>query len=227
MRWKLGNGRNISICKQPWLRDKSNPKVNTLATAEIQHLRVFDLMLPQVNALNHQLINTIFQDRYAQQIRSIPLLDIQRVKMESFWAWAGTCFIHYVMPIDCWWRICGRLAEYLEDWSSYKGNIIHVGSSQRLLAYKIQLTREGGKLLSIVPSLWAKGGGRHTHSCQNHDFTNPLTPSELIVSKIEKGVESCDNHRIVRVCNFNYDFAVKIAAKSQLSKTQCIWFFCV
>ncbi|GAU12957.1 hypothetical protein TSUD_97680 [Trifolium subterraneum] len=73
LRWRLGNGDNINVWRQPWLHDSNQPHVTTTMIEGREEMKIAELIINSSITWNHELIQHIFNDRYAHEIAKIPL----------------------------------------------------------------------------------------------------------------------------------------------------------
>ena len=73
IRWRIGNGTQIDVWTDPWLRDDMNFWVQTTPGTELDGLRVSDLMIPGRLEWDAELLEELFVARDVAEIQSIPL----------------------------------------------------------------------------------------------------------------------------------------------------------
>ncbi|MCH79971.1 hypothetical protein A2U01_0000733, partial [Trifolium medium] len=73
LQWRIGNGANVPIWKQPWLRDETCAFVTTEVVAGRENMNVGDLINHNTRTWNIELIHQIFNPRDASEIIKIPL----------------------------------------------------------------------------------------------------------------------------------------------------------
>ncbi|PNX78963.1 ribonuclease H, partial [Trifolium pratense] len=84
-RWSIGNGANIKVMSDPWLREKDGIWVQSPQTQGAYNIRVNDLMLPHMKRWDKDKIEAIFPLEVANCILDIPLLD-EIVEDKLIWA---------------------------------------------------------------------------------------------------------------------------------------------
>ena len=62
-RWRVGNGRNINVWKDPWLRSEENSFISSPIINGLEHLKVEDLLSLDGITWNWQGINELFNER--------------------------------------------------------------------------------------------------------------------------------------------------------------------
>ncbi|CAN0876335.1 Putative ribonuclease H protein At1g65750 [Linum grandiflorum] len=72
LRWKIGDGRNINVWTDPWLKDDDNLRVETPINPTWSHLKVADLFIPYTTKWNEPLLTSIFLDRDTRAVMSLP-----------------------------------------------------------------------------------------------------------------------------------------------------------
>jgi ribonuclease HI len=75
-RWSIGNGNNINIMGEPWLRDKEQAWIPSPQERGVYNLKVVDLMHPDLKSWDHEKIQAIFSDHIAKCIIDIPLFNL-------------------------------------------------------------------------------------------------------------------------------------------------------
>ncbi|CAJ2642045.1 unnamed protein product [Trifolium pratense] len=73
LKWRLGNGNNINVWKQPWLRDDHQTHVTTEMITGREDMRVAGLVNNNTGMWNHDLVQQIFNERDVAAISKIPL----------------------------------------------------------------------------------------------------------------------------------------------------------
>ena len=73
IRWRIGNGTQIDVWTDPWLRDDHNFWVQTTQGTKLDGLRVSDLMIPGRLEWDVELLEELFVARDVAEIQSIPL----------------------------------------------------------------------------------------------------------------------------------------------------------
>ncbi|XP_031112120.1 uncharacterized protein LOC116016097 [Ipomoea triloba] len=72
-RWRIGNGNSINIWRDRWLPDSSNPKISTPYFSFMEIFDVSSLFIDQSLKWDVDIIQNIFNHRYATLITNIPL----------------------------------------------------------------------------------------------------------------------------------------------------------
>ncbi|XP_075492415.1 uncharacterized protein LOC142530463 [Primulina tabacum] len=72
-RWRIGDGSLINIWNDPWLRDPSNFFVEKPIILEVHDWTVQDLMVPGSREWDHDIMETIFENRDTKAVTEIPL----------------------------------------------------------------------------------------------------------------------------------------------------------
>ena len=82
IRWRIGNGTQIDVWTEPWLRDYHNFWVQTTHNAELDGLRVSDLMIPGILEWDVELLEELFVHKmllkYNVYLCLNPLLQIDK-----------------------------------------------------------------------------------------------------------------------------------------------------
>ena len=73
IRWRIGNGTQIDVWTNPWLREDKNFWVQTTQGVELDGLRVSDLMIPGRLEWDVELLEELFVARDVAEIQCIPL----------------------------------------------------------------------------------------------------------------------------------------------------------
>ncbi|CAN1810344.1 Putative ribonuclease H protein At1g65750 [Linum perenne] len=89
LRWRIGNGRSVSIWNDAWLRETDNLFVTTICPPGAENFNVAALMNMDGSGWNYHLIASIFNDRDRKAICSIPL-DGDRNEDERVWHFGDT-----------------------------------------------------------------------------------------------------------------------------------------
>ncbi|GMJ04389.1 hypothetical protein HRI_004108100 [Hibiscus trionum] len=107
IRWKVGNGRSISILNDCWL---PNPSPKRLDSSPISGLHwVSYLFSPDTHSWNEELIRSSFLPREATQILSIPLLSFPQ---SDCIVWSGVERKQGFMSFDVGINFCWTLLIY-------------------------------------------------------------------------------------------------------------------
>jgi hypothetical protein len=72
-RWKIGDGSNINVWTDPWIRSRTNMRPSTAPHGNYADLRVSHLFDSVYNTWNSALLNTIFNTQDVANICKIPL----------------------------------------------------------------------------------------------------------------------------------------------------------
>ena len=75
-RWRVGNGKDISIWGDAWLPSISTPRVNNLMGIEFPEVRVSSLINAQTQNWDVDLLQALFKPEEVQLIRGISLGDV-------------------------------------------------------------------------------------------------------------------------------------------------------
>ena len=81
--WRVGNGFNINIWKDPWLSNNTNFKVTTPVPKNASVSKVHQLILEKPPRRNVQLLSTIFSEQDREDIEKIPLTT--KLEDEVYW----------------------------------------------------------------------------------------------------------------------------------------------
>ena len=73
IRWRIGNDTHINVWTVPWLRDDRNFWVQTTQSAELEGLRVGDLMILGTLEWDVDMLEELFVARDVAEIKCIPL----------------------------------------------------------------------------------------------------------------------------------------------------------
>jgi hypothetical protein len=57
LRWRIGNGTNVRVWKQPWLRDDEQPLITTEVVEGMENLTVAELIDHETSTWNFQIIH--------------------------------------------------------------------------------------------------------------------------------------------------------------------------
>ncbi|CAN1320546.1 Uncharacterized mitochondrial protein AtMg00310 [Linum perenne] len=69
--WRIEDGSNVGVWKEPWLRDGNNCYVETFPSLQLNDLTVKDLIIPNLWVWNDLLLTQIFCDRDVKVIRQM------------------------------------------------------------------------------------------------------------------------------------------------------------
>jgi hypothetical protein len=75
-RWRIGNGDNIKVMNEPWLRDLEGAWVPSPQDQGVYNLNVNDLMIPNVRMWDKGKVESLFPMHVAKRILDIPLFDM-------------------------------------------------------------------------------------------------------------------------------------------------------
>lgn len=81
---KVGNGRQISINKDPWLPDRCNAFISTSLPEELSSCTMHDIMVREGSHWDVDLIQDMFNERDQQLIMSIPC---SYFPYDDCWTW--------------------------------------------------------------------------------------------------------------------------------------------
>ncbi|MCH82815.1 RNA-directed DNA polymerase (Reverse transcriptase), partial [Trifolium medium] len=74
-RWIIGDGTNINVMNDPWLREKDGAWIQSPQLQGAHNIKVNDLMLPNIKKWNKEKIETLFSADVVNNILDIPLID--------------------------------------------------------------------------------------------------------------------------------------------------------
>ncbi|MCI04730.1 putative ribonuclease H protein, partial [Trifolium medium] len=107
--WIIGNGANIKVMSDPWLREKDGVWVQSPQTQGAHNITVNDLMLPNLKRWDKDKIESLFPLEVANCILDIPLFDVIE---EDKLIWVDS--IHGLYSVksgyNMWLNITGRRA---------------------------------------------------------------------------------------------------------------------
>lgn len=72
-RWRVGNGKSISIWNDPSLRTFDNSYISTATVHGTEHWKVADMMNVQGTSWNWGIVNELFNDRDKEEILKITI----------------------------------------------------------------------------------------------------------------------------------------------------------
>ncbi|CAN1779651.1 Putative ribonuclease H protein At1g65750 [Linum perenne] len=72
-RWRLGTGSQVPVWGAQWLRDDSNLSLITERDESLEGLKVCDLLIPGLLEWDQEIIESLFEQRDAEEIVSVPL----------------------------------------------------------------------------------------------------------------------------------------------------------
>jgi hypothetical protein len=75
-RWIIGNGTNIRVMSDPWLREKDGVWVQSPQIQGAHNITVNDLMIPNMKAWDKDKIVSLFPLDVPNRIIDIPLFDV-------------------------------------------------------------------------------------------------------------------------------------------------------
>jgi hypothetical protein len=75
LRWRVGDGRNINVWHDAWLRDHTNSYVTSSIIPGMESMCVNDLIHPNDKEWKRGMIEEMFNERDAATILEIPLFD--------------------------------------------------------------------------------------------------------------------------------------------------------
>ncbi|WJX28105.1 hypothetical protein P8452_16861 [Trifolium repens] len=84
LRWRIGNGTNVRIWNQPWLRNDKQPIITTEAVEGMENSTVSELIDHESATWNYQLLQQIFNARDRREILKIPL-NLLHTEDECIW----------------------------------------------------------------------------------------------------------------------------------------------
>lgn len=83
--WKIGNWRDTSIWKQPWLPDEGSPFIQTPVIEQNQNMKVCDLINLVLHDWDVELLNTLFIPWDVGLILKI----LVAIQYDDKWCWRG------------------------------------------------------------------------------------------------------------------------------------------
>jgi len=72
-RWKIGDGKDINVRKDPWIRTRQNLRPTTLPANNLLNLTVSQLFNPTTNTWNRDSIASIMNTYDTSDICKLPL----------------------------------------------------------------------------------------------------------------------------------------------------------
>jgi ribonuclease HI len=75
-RWRIGDGSNIKVMNEPWLREEEGRWVESPQRQGLYSLNIQDLMLPSMKQWDLDKVNLLFSEEMASKVLSVPLLDL-------------------------------------------------------------------------------------------------------------------------------------------------------
>jgi hypothetical protein len=75
-RWSIGDGSNIKVMGEPWLRQEDGRWVTSPQNQGVYDLSLQHLMLPNSNHWDGEKIKSLFSDQEAKNILVVPLLNV-------------------------------------------------------------------------------------------------------------------------------------------------------
>ncbi|XVF49555.1 hypothetical protein PTKIN_Ptkin04bG0022200 [Pterospermum kingtungense] len=110
-RWRIGNGKDVDVWSEPWLRDSSNLRVQTEMPSFLCNLKVADLMLRNQRAWDTDFLYTVFDDRDLESVMAIKIPP----KTKSFlWRACRACWLEAGL-LDLV-KSCAEKSESFEEW---------------------------------------------------------------------------------------------------------------
>jgi hypothetical protein len=91
-RWRIGNGNNIKVMSEPWLRDIDGAWIPSPQNQGVHNLFVNDLMIPNMKMWDKEKIESLFPRDIANRILDIPLFDMLD---EDKIVWIDSPYGHY------------------------------------------------------------------------------------------------------------------------------------
>ncbi|CAN1253998.1 Putative ribonuclease H protein At1g65750 [Linum perenne] len=73
-RWRVGNGRSISVWKEPWLRRDGRLRVESAPVHGLENISVADLWMPETRCWDEELLSELFPDEEARAIMEVNTL---------------------------------------------------------------------------------------------------------------------------------------------------------
>jgi hypothetical protein len=117
--WSIGNGNNISVMGEPWLRDKEQAWIPSPQVQGVYNLKVIDLMHSDMKSWDHAKINSMFSDHVSKGILDIPLLNLVE---DDKLVWVDSTHGEYSVRsgYNLMMNVSGRFAAIAnnEDWHS-------------------------------------------------------------------------------------------------------------
>lgn len=83
-RWRIGDGRTVSVWKDPWLPNDVNPFVETTVPEGMEEMKVADLLVPNDSSWDYELLHELFSERDRDLITKIP---IYNRRPHDLWSW--------------------------------------------------------------------------------------------------------------------------------------------
>jgi hypothetical protein len=96
-RWRIGDGSKIKVMHDPWLRSERNSWVRSPQVQGMYNMNVNELMLEGMRQWNTNKILQLFPYDVAQDILSVPLLDVLQ---EDCLVWKWESHRHYTVRHD-------------------------------------------------------------------------------------------------------------------------------
>ncbi|XP_045802597.1 uncharacterized protein LOC123896226 [Trifolium pratense] len=76
VRWSIGNGTNIKVMSEPWLREANRAWISSPQDQGVYNFYVNDLLLPDMKIWDREKIESIFPMYVAKRILEVPLFNM-------------------------------------------------------------------------------------------------------------------------------------------------------
>ncbi|PNX78310.1 heat shock protein [Trifolium pratense] len=76
VRWSIGNGTNIKVMSEPWLREANGAWISSPQDQGVHNFYVNDLLLPDMKIWDREKIESIFPMYVAKRILEVPLFNM-------------------------------------------------------------------------------------------------------------------------------------------------------
>ncbi|CAN1142980.1 Uncharacterized mitochondrial protein AtMg00310 [Linum perenne] len=83
-RWRVGNGTNIRVWDDHWLRNGDNLGITTARDDTLEGLKVCDLLIPGLLEWDRELVEALFDQRDVLEILSVPI-GVGGIRDELIW----------------------------------------------------------------------------------------------------------------------------------------------
>jgi hypothetical protein len=125
-RWSIGNGTNIKVMGEPWLRHKEETWVPSPQVQGVYNITVNELMHPNEKLWDKNKIDSLFDPHVAKRILDIPLFSMID---EDKLVWVDSMYGEY--SVKSGYNLCmtisGKfpLSAHDEDWDIAFGKFMH------------------------------------------------------------------------------------------------------